>query len=126
MSEQAGVWYPYEEGATIRQIGPEGGFVQRDEEFGDPAEPEDADVRLTLEQGRAENPGYFLTANLYGGWLYHVARRASEADALTLFDAVKPELARLAEMLPMEDDRNVEAKAKLLVDAAAAFEQRFA
>jgi hypothetical protein len=126
MSDEPDVWYPYEEGATIHQIGPEGGYVLRDEELGDPEEPEDADVRLTLERGRVENPGFFLTANLYGGWLYHVARRDTEAEAVALYDAVKPELVRLAALLPMEDDRDVEGKAKVLLQAAADFEKRFA
>ena len=124
--DEAGVWYPYEDGDTINDIGPEGGYVLRDEEFGDPDDPEDADIRLTLEQGKADNPGFFLTANLYGGWLYQVTKHATEADAAVHYGAAKPELVGLAAMIPMEGDRDVQGKVQKLVDAVADFEKRFA
>ena len=124
--ESTGEWYPYETGETIDTLGPESGLILRDEEYGDPDEPEDADVRLTLEQGRADNPGFFLTANLYGGWMYHVARRSTEAEGIALYNAVQPELERLAGMLPMEDDRDIPGKARLLQEAITDFERRFA
>lgn len=124
--EELGEWYPYEDGDTINKIGPEGGYVLRDEEFGDPEEPEDADIRLTLEQGRVENPGFFVSANLYGGWMYHVVRRESEAEAVALYDALKPELERLAGMLPYEGDRDIEGKARSLIEAVEELQQRFA
>ena len=45
-------WYAYEGGATINEVGPERGLIVRDEEFGDPEDDEEADARVTLEQGR--------------------------------------------------------------------------
>ncbi|MBC8103596.1 MAG: hypothetical protein H7Z41_13545 [Cytophagales bacterium] len=125
MDDEAGSWYSYEGGDTINDLGPEGGYVLRDEELGDPEDLEDADARLTLEQGRADNPGYFLTANLYGGWMYHVVKRSTEAEAATLYEAFKPELVNLAAQIPMDDDRDVPRKVQLLLEAVAAFEQRF-
>lgn len=123
--DEGGEWYPYEGGDTLDKIGPEGGFVLRDEEYGDPEDPEDADVRLTLEQGRAENPGFFVTANLYGGWMYHVVRRTVEGEADALYDAMKPELEKLAGSIPMEDDRDIQGKVQRLVESVADFERRF-
>lgn len=124
--EDAGIWYPYEDGDTINDVGPEGGYVLRDEEYGDPEDPEDADIRLTLEQGKAEDPGFFLTANLYGGWLYQVTKHTSEADAAARYEAVKPDLIRLAAMIPMEEDRDIPGKVQKLTEAVADFEKRFA
>jgi hypothetical protein len=124
--DEAGIWYPYEDGDTINDIGPEGGYVLRDEEYGDPEDPEDADIRLTLEQGKADNPGFFVTANLYGGWLYQVSKHTSEANAVAHYEAAKPEMIRLAEMIPMEDDRDVQGKVQKLLEAVADFEKRFA
>lgn len=124
--DDAGNWYPYEGGDTINDIGPEGGYILRDEEFGDSEDPEDADIRLTLEQGKADNPGFFLTANLYGGWLYQVTKHASEADGIAHYEAAKPELLRLAALIPMDDDRDVQGKVQKLLEAVAEFEKRFA
>jgi hypothetical protein len=124
--DEMGSWYPYEDGDTINDIGPEGGYILRDEEYGDPDDPEDADIRLTLEQGKADNPGFFLTSNLYGGWLYQVTKYATEAEAAAQYDAAKGELVHLAAMIPMEDDRDVQGKVQKLLEAVGEFEKRFA
>jgi hypothetical protein len=120
-------WYPYEDGRTINQLGGQGGYVLRDEELGDPEDPEAADARLTLEQGRADNPGFFLTATIYG-WMLTTVKRATQADANIDYDAMHVALTRLVGLLPYEEDgpKRIEAKARLLTDAIAAFESRFA
>ncbi len=117
-------WYAYEGGATIDEVGPERGLIVRDEEYGDPEDDEDADARLTLEQGRADNPGWFVTATLYG-WLFHTHRAASESAANTAYDAIKGELAQLAAMIPYEEDRDVPIKVKALTAAIAEFENKY-
>ena len=131
IGEWTGEWYPYEGGVTLGQIGPAGGYVLRDEEWGDPDDDEDADARVTLEQGRADNPGYFATATLYG-WLHHTQtlpggmntdRRAAADSA---YDKMKEAAMGLVALLPYEEDDDVEAKVAVLNGAIADFERRFA
>jgi hypothetical protein len=87
-----------------------------DEELGDPDDPEDADVRLTVE---TDDEGRFQTvANLYGGWLYLIAPGDSRSE-------LRPELERLADLIPAEDDRDVDQKARTLLREIEAIEERF-
>lgn len=120
-----GLWYSTDGGRTIDKLGPESGYILRDEELGDPEEPEDADARLTLEQGRVENPGFFVTAQLYGGWFFVTVKRSTQADADTLYAELRVALERLAELLPRESDRNVPQKLATLNTAIADLEARF-
>jgi hypothetical protein len=119
-------WYPYENGTTIGEIGPEGGYVLRDEEYGDPDDDEDADARLTLEQGKADNPGFPLSATLYG-WLFHVVRCDTQSEAEAAYSAMRSELEALRELLPYEEDgpKKIEKKAAILLEAITAFETKF-
>jgi hypothetical protein len=119
-------WYPYEQGQTIGQIGPEGGYVLRDEEYGDPDDPEDADARLTIEQGKADAPGFPVTASLYG-WMYHTVRYPAQEAAEAAYAAMREELERLRELLPYEEDgpKKIQEKAAALTEAVSAFETRF-
>lgn len=117
-------WYPYDGGLTIGASGPEGGVTLRDEEFGDPEDDEDSDARLTLEQGRASDPGFSLTATLYG-WIFHTHRAIDEADALVKYDAMKSELTRLAGMLPYEESWDIPGRVRDLSKEIATFEQQY-
>ena len=119
-------WYPYLNGQTVGETGPEEGYVLRDEEYGDPEDDEDVDARLTLEQGKADNPGFPVTATLYG-WMYHTVRYPTEAEATTAYDAMKAEIERLRELLPYEEDgpKKIQQKAAALTEAITAFETRF-
>jgi hypothetical protein len=116
-------WYAFESGASIGRRGPEGGRVVLDMELGDPEDPEDADARLTLETD-GESVARVI-ANLYGGWLYLVAERKSEADARTAFDELKPELERLSDLIPVEGDRDIDARVGTLMKEVALVEARF-
>jgi hypothetical protein len=124
--EYEGEWYPYEEGITINQTGPAGGYVLRDEELGDPEETEDADARLTLEQGRATAPGFYVTATLYG-WMYHTHRTDTAEQGEAAYTETRAELEKMALLIPYEEDgaKNVEKKAALLLAAITTFEGRF-
>lgn len=127
------VWHPYEGGSTLGRRGPEGGTVLSDEELGeDPAAPpldEEGhvqDARLTLE--RASDGSLVYTATLYG-WMAHVHALPADTPGPGIeaaFAAMKTELARLAALLPYENDKNVVAKAATLNDAIADFTARFA
>jgi multidrug efflux pump subunit AcrA (membrane-fusion protein) len=121
------LWYSTEGGRNIGQLGIENGFILRDEEFGDPEEPEDAEARITLEQGRIENPGFFVTAQLYGGWLFVTVSRATLAEAEALYDTLRAELERLAALMPYEGEgqRDVARRAAVAAAEAAAVEARY-
>lgn len=127
--EYEGEWYPYENGATMGQVGSENGYVIRDDELGDPDDSEDADARLTLEQGRVDRPGWRFSATLYG-WMFQVHEMPAEtpeADALRVFDEMKAALTRLAGLLPYEEDgqRRIEQKAAQLNAGIADFEHQY-
>jgi hypothetical protein len=109
---------------TVGQPGPEHGFILRDEEYGDPEDDEDSDARLTLEQGRVDNPGFFLTATLYG-WMFHTHRADDETDAEAKYAAMRSELEILSERIPHEENRDVAGKARVLVAAIADFEGKY-
>ena len=115
-------WYAYEAGQSIGRRGSENGVILRDDEYGDPEDPEDADARITLERVGA-TPEYAITCGVYG-WMFHTRFFESEEAAQAAFDLIKPELERLAGMIPYEEDRDVEAKAKALGEASADFVRR--
>jgi hypothetical protein len=135
-------WYPYENDHTVGRRGPEGGTIVRDEELGEnrtedesgtvakgPDEDEDgliADARLTLEQQRSNGgDGFVLTATLYG-WMAHTRTLPSdEAAAQAAFEAVKPELERLADLLPYDDEPNLDEKVRTLNAAVDEFQRRY-
>ena len=133
MNEAQPTWHSYEGGDTLGRRGPEGGTVLSDEELGeDPAAPpldEEGhvqDARLTLE--RAPDGNLIYSATLYG-WMAHVHARPADTPGPLIeasFTAMKAELARLAALLPYENDKNVEGKAAALNDAIADFCARFA
>ena len=129
-------WHDYENGRTLGRRGPEGGTVLRDEELGEDAaassagndEDEEgpvADARLTLE--RVGDNAFALTATLYG-WMAHTHLLAADDTdaALQAFDTMKAELARLARLLPYEDDRDIDKKVRALNAAIDEFTRRFA
>jgi len=126
INEEGAIWYPYAGGYTLDTIGGAGGYVRRDEELGDPDDPEEADARLTLEQGRVDAPGFVVTATLYG-WLFHTMRCATEAAATAAYDAMRTELTAMSNLIPYEEDgaKRVAEKAEKLAAAVAAFESRF-
>lgn len=111
---QVGLWYSTNGGRNIDALGPESGYILRDEELGDPEEPEDADARITLEHGRVENPGFFVTAQLYGGWFFVTLCRSTQAEGEALYDALRRELENLVALLPYEGDKNVASKVETL------------
>ncbi len=121
-------WYPYEAGGTVGGPGPQGGLVLRDEELGDPEDPEFADARVTLERLNDAKGGaepFAVTAQLYGGWLQHSARYASEGDATAAYEEMLPELENLSDRIPEETDKDIEGGVRALNEAVAAFVARF-
>ena len=123
------IWYSTEGGRTVGQLGMESGLILRDEELGDPLEPEDAEARITLEQGRSSMAiEFFVTAQLYGGWLFLTVRRETKPAAEAIYDALRVELERLAGIMPYEGEgqRDVVVRAAAAAAEAAAVEARYA
>ncbi len=125
-SDEIVAWYPYEDGTTVGQAGPEGGIVLRDEEYGNPDDPEDAHARLTLERAPSDNSGFILTATLYG-WMFVTRPVPDLAQAEGEYSAMRSELEHLATLFPYEEDGPalIQKKAHDLNAAIAAFENRF-
>lgn len=123
---QPSLWYSTEGGRNLGKPGIEGGFIQRDEELGDPMEPEDAEARLTLECTADEPRHFYVTAQLYGGWFFLTVRRETRSDADALYETLRAELERLAALLPYEGERDTEVRAAHVIAEAAALESRYA
>lgn len=127
--DYSGSWYPYEGGRSIGQAGWEDGIILRDEEMGDPDDPEDADARLTLERVSGENGSggvsFALTCSLYG-FMAQTLSFGEEAAARAAFDAAKPEMERLVSLIPYEEDGAAEVarKAQALEEASRSFADR--
>lgn len=120
-ADEERVWYAYENGASLGRPGPAGGIVRRDEELGDKDDPEDADARLTLEQ---EGSAFMLTAQLYP-WMLHTRAADDAAAADAAFEAMRPELSRLAALIPYDDDPDIAGRVAALEAAIEAFTRRF-
>ena len=118
-------WKPFRAGSTIGEIGSEAGVVLRDEEYVGLA-------RITLEQPEPSTPfrqpiiRYAITCGIYG-WLVHTRFFSSEEEAVSAYDAMKPELARISEELPevSADDPNLDEKITAAATQVHGFTDRF-
>jgi hypothetical protein len=99
-------WFATDGGETLGARGPEG---------------EDVDARLTLEGSLSDADGYTVVAQLYGGWLYETVDVTGRADADAMYETLKPRLEELADLIPLEDDRDIPARLAALNDAVARF-----
>ena len=89
--------------------GTDGGIVVADEEDGTQS------ARITLERDKVIAPAG-ITCGLYG-WMVHTRHFAELDSARQQFEAMKPGLAELVEMVPLLADPEVEAKTETLVRA---------
>jgi CdiI N-terminal domain len=92
-TDDAPQWYPFEDGATLGTVGSESGIILRDEEH-------PAGTRISLERD-GRNAPFAITCGIYGGRFLHTVFAASEAEALTKYDAMR---TRLAELASRDDD----------------------
>lgn len=88
----SGVWGPAEGGATVGGPGPDGGVVVRDEEY-------DGGARITLARG--DTGGGSVTCGVYG-LMVHTRFFSREEDAAAAVEAMKPDLAELADLASSE------------------------
>lgn len=81
-------WHPVDDGATLGQMGPEGGIIIRDEEHTEGA-------RITLERRGSIAP-FSITCGVYGV-MFHTRFFADEAEGQGAYALMKPGLASVAE-----------------------------
>jgi hypothetical protein len=94
-------WSPFAAGNSIGKIGSENGVIVADEEYG-------AGARITLE--RVGYPPYSITCGIYG-WMAHTRFFATEQEAIEAFAAMKVELARIVNLIPVRDDPQASTRA---------------
>jgi hypothetical protein len=105
-------WYPFAAGSTMGETGSEGGFILLDEEYSGGA-------RITLERDGHHAP-FAITCGIYG-WMAHTRYLATEQEANEAFEAMKAELARIVDLIPSQDDRQVNERADEVVMEVHAF-----
>jgi len=114
--DQPAGWLPRDEGLSIGETGSEGGVILRDDEYGGGA-------RITLERGGAISP-FAITCGVYG-WMVHTRFFSTRDEAEREYAAMQPELAALADGVPLSSDPDVEAKRDAVYDALSRFLDRF-
>jgi hypothetical protein len=108
-------WYPFDDRHTIGEKGSEDGVIVIDEEC-------DATARITLERD-ARRP-FAITCGVYG-WMVHTRFFMSEEEARQAFAAMKVELARIAGLIPFEDDPDRKSKMRLVCEELGRFVDAF-
>ena len=109
-------WLPYAQGKTLGTTGSEGGVIKNDEEYTGAA-------RITLEEGCLHAP-YAITCNV-ATYLLHTRFLADDETALYAIDEMKPALAKIADLLPDDDDEDWSAALEAVTEAAVGFTRRF-
>lgn len=109
-------WQPFNGGSSIGEEGSEQGTIIRDE-----AHP--AGARITLERDPALVP-FAITCSIYG-WMVHTRYFVTEEQAQQAFEEMKPELARILDIIPAEDDPEAEAAFPVVAAAVEDFVARF-
>ena len=108
-------WYPFADGSSLGQTGTDGGVIERDEAHG-------AGARITLERGGFA--AFSITCGVYG-WMVHTRFFSTRDEAEAAYDAMKPELAAIAEGVPMEDDPELDEKRDRVVAMITDFVDRY-
>jgi len=109
-------WQPFAGGGSLGQGGSDEGIITRDE-----AHPLGA--RITLEREPSFVP-FAVTCNIYG-WMVHTSYYPTEPAAQAAFEAMKPELAAILEMIPSEDDPKAEDPFPKVMQAVDDFIEKF-
>jgi hypothetical protein len=108
-------WHLFENGQTLGTQGTEHGRILQDEEHRDGA-------RITLEQ--CNYPPFAITCGIYG-WMFHTTFAAEEQEAKERFDTMKHGLEEILQLIPYEDDPELETKMQLVYPAIEQFVRRF-
>jgi hypothetical protein len=109
-------WDAFENGATLDQIGSEGGLIIEDEEYAGGA-------RITLEKRDGMAARFAITCGVYG-WFFHTCYCSGEQEARDSFTAMKVELARIVDLLSGSASQEKEREKEILA-AINTFVDRF-
>jgi hypothetical protein len=108
-------WSPFAAGNTIGEIGSENGVIVADQEYR-------AGARITLE--RDGSTPFSITCGIYG-WMAHTRFFATEQEASEAFEAMKVELARIVDLIPLRDDPQASERAHEAEEQIHAFIEHF-
>lgn len=108
------MWWPFDNGATVGQLGSEGGIIVRDEEH-------ESGARATLERDSSFAP-WAVTCGVYG-WFFHTRFLASEAEAE--LPAMLDGLAAILDLVPRFDDPGADVEMGAVSEAISRFVARF-
>jgi hypothetical protein len=109
------VWRLFQNGATVGQVGSEGGVILCDKEH-------DLGARITLERECSNAVPIAVTCGIYG-WFFHTRFLGSEAEAE--FQAMLDGLEAILDIIPLVDDPGVVAKAGKVSQTINSFVARF-
>jgi hypothetical protein len=109
------VWRLFDNGATIGQLGSEGGVILRDEAH-------DSQARITLERDCSHGIPFAVTCGIYG-WFFHTRLLSSEQEAE--WQAMLDGLVAILDIIPRVDDPQTEAKMGAVSQAISGFVARF-
>jgi len=115
VTDGADGWLPFDEGASIGQVGSEG-VILRDEEH-------TGGARITLERDGFAAP-FSITCGVYG-WLMHTRFFAHGWEAEREYATMKPALAAIVDLFPRPGDRAPEARLNAFTAAINGFVDRF-
>lgn len=115
-------WYAMDGGDTIGERGPGKGTIVADAEYGDPLDADESDARITLE--RTHTGTYVLTGQVYP-WAFGQCEVATMEAAEVLAETMRDRLEIIANAIPGEQERNLEAKTTQLQQLCHAFEHDF-
>jgi hypothetical protein len=108
-------WYPFEQTSTIGATGSENGIILRDEEYS-------AFARITLE--RDGHTPFAITCGIYG-WMMHTRFFATEEEANVAFEAMKAELARIVDLIPLRAAPQASGRSSAAAGEMRAFVEQF-
>lgn len=108
-------WHLFENGHTLSTQGTEHGRILQDEEHRDGA-------RITLEQ--CQYPPFAITCGIYG-LMFHTAFAAEEQEAKDTFVGMKNGLEEILQLIPDDDDPELDTKEQEMYATLEQFVQRF-
>lgn len=107
------MWHSFDNGSTIGQTGSEG-VILRDEAH-------ELGARITME--RKGDRHYAITCGIYG-WLF-VCTHFLESDDEATWLLMRERLVAILDIIPYEDDPEVESKMDDVTDAITEFVEQF-
>ena len=109
-------WGPFDGGATVGQLGSEGGIIVRDDE-------NELGARITLERDCGSAP-VTITCGIYG-WFFHTRYFGTEAEGAAEFARMQEGLAATLTSIPYVDDPEADGQCVGVSEAIVGFVAQF-